>query len=73
MYELIERVDQDLSPKLGKNNQLRTNHPCAICGTYGHYTHHCPHWPEFREVAAKTNANPTQGQGGTQSSNPPTY
>ena len=31
-----------------KNNALRTNHDCTLCGLYGHYSHHCQDLLEFR-------------------------
>jgi hypothetical protein len=35
-------------PCQGKNNNLRTNFPCALCGEYGHYTHHFPQIVDYK-------------------------
>jgi hypothetical protein len=31
----------------GRNN-IKTIHPCALCGEFGHYTHHCPQIADFK-------------------------
>jgi hypothetical protein len=31
----------------GKNN-VKTIHPCALCGEFSHYTHHCPQIADFK-------------------------
>ena len=35
-----------------RNNSLRTNHACSLCGLYGHYSHHCQDFSEFRMALA---------------------
>jgi hypothetical protein len=42
-------------PHQGRNNNLRTNFPCALCGEYGHYTHHCPQIVDFKWMKASMN------------------
>jgi hypothetical protein len=33
----------------GRNN-VKTIHPCALCGEFGHYTHHCPQIADFKRL-----------------------
>jgi hypothetical protein len=31
-----------------KNNNVKTNFPCSLCGDFGHYSHHCPQIADFK-------------------------
>jgi hypothetical protein len=45
----------------GRNN-IKTIHPCALCGEFGHYTHHCPQIADFKwfKDSASLPPSPTQ-------------
>ena len=45
--ENIHMVELPTAPII-RNNALRKNHACALCGLYGHYSHHYQDLPEFR-------------------------
>jgi hypothetical protein len=44
------------NPQGGNNNKcqgwnnVKTIHPCALCGVYRHYTHHCPQIADFKRL-----------------------
>jgi hypothetical protein len=45
----------------GRNN-IKTIHPCALCGEFGHYTHHCPQIADFKRFKDSGSLPPSPAQ-----------
>jgi hypothetical protein len=54
----------------GQNN-VKTIHPCALCGVFGHYTHHCPQITDFKMLKDSGSLPPSPVQPAPQQAQQP--